>query len=230
MIGIIGAMDKEVEELKGLMNDVEVFEKASMKFLNGKMEDKDVVIVKSGVGKVNAAAATQLLIDKYAPDIIVNTGIAGSLDEKINIGDVVLSTDSLEHDMDVTGLGYKKGVNPDMEESIFVADEKIREIAKKACLKVNPDIEVFEGRVVSGDQFISERSQKEAIKKEFDGLCTEMEGASIAHVCYLNKVPFLIIRAISDKADDSAHEDYPSFQKKAIKHSVNLVREMIKNI
>ena len=230
MIGIIGAMDKEVEELKASMDAVSVVEKAGMEFYNGILEGKGVVIVRSGVGKVNAAACTQLLIDKFNPDVIVNTGIAGSLDAKINIGDIVLSTDALEHDMDVTGLGYKKGIIPDQDVSIFVADEKIRKIAKESCEKVNTDIAVFEGRVVSGDQFISGREKKDEIKKEFDGLCTEMEGASIAHVSYLNNVPFLIIRAISDKADDSANEDYPSFQKKAIKHSVSLVKEMIKNM
>ena len=132
--------------------------------------------------------------------------------------------------MDVTGLGYKKGVIPDQDVSIFIADEKTRKIAKESCEKVNTDIFVFEGRVVSGDQFVSGREKKDMIKEEFDGLCTEMEGASIAHVSYLNKVPFLIIRAISDKADDSANEDYPSFQKKAIRHSVALVKEMIKNM
>ena len=230
MIGIIGAMDKEVEELKASMDAVSVVEKAGMEFYNGILEGKGVVVVRSGVGKVNAAACTQLLIDKFNPDVIVNTGIAGSLDAKINIGDIVLSTDALEHDMDVTGLGYKKGIIPDQDVSIFVADEKIRKIAKESCEKVNTDIAVFEGRVVSGDQFISGREKKDEIKKEFDGLCTEMEGASIAHVSYLNNVPFLIIRAISDKADDSANEDYPSFQKKAIKHSVSLVKEMIKNM
>ncbi len=230
MIGIIGAMDKEVEELKASMDAVSVFEKAGMEFYNGILEGKGVVVVRSGVGKVNAAACTQLLIDKYDPDVIVNTGIAGSLDAKINIGDIVLSTDALEHDMDVTGLGYKKGIIPDQDVSIFIADEKTRKIAKESCEKVNTDISVFEGRVVSGDQFISGREKKDMIKEEFDGLCTEMEGASIAHVSYLNKVPFLIIRAISDKADDSANEDYPSFQKKAIRHSVALVKEMIKNM
>jgi adenosylhomocysteine nucleosidase len=132
--------------------------------------------------------------------------------------------------MDATGFGYDLGVIPRMESSVFVADERLRKIAKEGCEKVNPDISVFEGRVVSGDQFVSDKAKKDYILKNFNGFCTEMEGAAIAQAAYLNKIPFLIIRAISDKADDSATVDYPTFEAKAIAHSVNLVEEIVKNI
>ncbi|HBE10050.1 MAG TPA: 5'-methylthioadenosine/adenosylhomocysteine nucleosidase [Lachnospiraceae bacterium] len=226
MIGIIGAMEKEIADLREKMEDTKVEVISGMTFSSGKLSGKDVVLVQSGIGKVNAAMCTEALIIRYNVDCVINTGIAGSLDSRIDIGDVVLSTDALEHDMDVSGLGYEPGIVPDQEISVYTADEGIRKVAKEACEAVNPDITVYEGRVVSGDQFISSSAKKDWIVETFKGMCTEMEGASIAHVAALNKVPFLIIRAISDKADDSADMDYPSFKKMAIEHSVKLVTEM----
>lgn len=230
MLGIIGAMDEEVARLKEAMSNVAIKTKASMDFYSGEMNGKNVVIVRSGIGKVNAGICAQILIDEYNVDYIINTGIAGGLNPEINIGDIVLSTDTVQHDVDATGFGYKVGVIPRMETSVFVADDKLREFAKKASKKVNPDIEVFEGRVVSGDQFISDKSKKDYLVTEFQGYCAEMEGAAIAQVAYLNDVPFLIIRAISDKADESATVDYPVFEAKAIENTVKLLNEMIDNI
>lgn len=228
MIGIIGAMDEEVNKLKELMTGVEVLNKASMHFYKGYLEGKSVVVVRSGIGKVNAAICTQILVDVFNVNSVINTGIAGSLNAAIDIGDIVISVDALQHDVDATGFGYDLGVIPRMEKSIFIADYNLRNMAKEACIRVNPDINIFEGRVVSGDQFISDKKIKNKIANNFAGYCTEMEGASIAQCAFLNDIPFLIIRAISDKADDSATQDYPTFEKKAIKHSVNLVREMLR--
>jgi adenosylhomocysteine nucleosidase len=230
MLGIIGAMDEEVSKLKEIMEHVEIKSKASMDFYKGTLSGKEVVVVRSGIGKVNAGICTQILVDEYGVDAVINTGIAGSLNAAIDIGDVVLSTDALQHDMDATGFGYEPGVIPRMETSIFQADESLRNLAKECCERVNPDIKVFCGRVVSGDQFISDKAKKDYILEHFQGFCTDMEGAAIAQAAYLNQIPFLIIRAISDKADDSATEDYPTFEKKAIQHSVNLVSEMVKNL
>ena len=225
MIGIIGAMDKEVNDLKALMeNDsLEVKTVAGMEFWSGRLSGHEVVLVRSGIGKVNAAVAASILADTFKVRAIINTGIAGSLDSQIDIGDIVLATDALEHDMDVTGLGYERGIVPDQEISIYEADEKLRKTAKKVCEKVNPDIKVFEGRVISGDQFISKKEVKDDLVSTFKGMCTEMEGAAIAHTAWLYNVPYLIIRSISDKADDRSDMDYPSFQKKAIEHSVKRV-------
>lgn len=230
MLGIIGAMDEEVCKLKEIMENVTITKKASMDFYKGNMAGRDVVVVRSGIGKVNAGICTQILADDYGIDAVINTGIAGSLNADINIGDIVLSTDTLQHDMDATGFGYAPGVIPRMETSIFEASGKLRELARVSCEKVNPEISVFEGRVVSGDQFISDKAKKKYILENFKGYCTEMEGAAIAQCAYLNNIPFLIIRAISDKADDSATEDYPTFEAKAITHSVRLVEEMVKNL
>ncbi len=227
MLGIIGAMDEEVAKIKGHMENVEIVDKSSMEFYKGTIGEKDVVVVRAGIGKVNAACCTQALIDNFGVDRVINTGIAGSLQSKIDIGDIVLSTDALEHDMDAVTFGYPLGQIPRMDVLAFEADKTLRDVAKVSCKKVNPDVKVYEGRIVSGDQFISSKEKKEWLIENFSGYCTEMEGAAIAHTAYLNKVPFLIIRAISDKADDSAHMDYPTFEAKAIEHSVRLIIEMV---
>ncbi len=230
MIGIIGAMDEEVAKLKEAMDSVEIMRRASMDFYKGQLNGHQVVVVRSGIGKVNAAICTQILVDEYGVRCVINTGIAGSLKAEINIGDIVLSTDTLEHDMDAGAFGYPPGQIPRMDTLSFAADEKLRSAAKTACEKVLPEIGVHEGRVVSGDQFISDKSKKEWLVKMFDGYCTEMEGAAIAHAAYVNHVPFLIIRAISDKADNSASMDYPAFEAMAIANSVKLMEELVLHI
>ena len=148
----------------------------------------------------------------------------------VAIGDIVISTEAQQHDMDVSALGDPVGIIPRMKDSIFKADEKLVDIAYKACKKANPDINCFKGKVVSGDQFIASRDKKDFLKAYFKGMCAEMEGGSMAQVAYLNEIPFVIIRAISDKADDSGHMDYPVFAKGAIKHSVAHLEEMYKSI
>ena len=229
-IGIIGAMDIEVDALKEQMVDVTRVSKASMEFYQGKLNGKDVVVVRSGIGKVNAAVCTQILADVFEVEAVINTGIAGSLRNEINIGDIVVSTDALQHDMDAVEFGYPKGQIPGMKVFSFVANAALRETAVRVCQKVNPDIQVFEGRIVSGDQFVARAEVKNEIIKEFAGYCTEMEGASIAQAAYLNGIPFVVVRAISDKADNSATMDYPTFERQAAQHCVNLVGEMLREL
>ena len=229
-IGIIGAMDEEVSLLKEKMNVSKVEKKAGMEFFQGELSGKEAVIVKSGIGKVNAGICTQILVDDFSVDAVINTGVAGSLKNEINIGDIVLSKDALQHDMDATGFGYEPGVIPRMEESIFKGDETLIQVAKEVNENVNAEISTFVGRVVSGDQFISDHAKKTELVENFAGYCTEMEGAAIAQVCYLNKLPFLIIRAISDKADNSATMDYGEFEAKAIEHTVKLVSGMMEKL
>lgn len=229
-LGIIGAMEVEVQNLRERMTNPKTTKHASLQFTEGELYGLPVVLVRSGIGKVNAAICTQQLIDLFSVDAVINTGIAGSLDARINIGDIVLSTDALQHDMEATAFGYPVGVIPQMETSAFPADNELITIAKDACLSVNPDISVFTGRVVTGDQFIAAKEKKEWLITTFSAMCTEMEGAAIAQTAHLNHVPFVIIRAISDKADDSASEDYPSFEKKAISHTTKLVCEIAKRL
>ena len=230
VIGIIGAMDEEVSKIKDSLENISIRKMASMEFYEGKLYDIDVVIVRSGIGKVNAGICAQILVDIYNVSAIINTGIAGSLNANINIGDIVLSEDAVQHDMDAVAFGYDLGVIPRMENSTFVADKELIEIAEKACFDVIKDVNVFTGRVLTGDQFISDKEKKEYLIEKFAGYCTEMEGAAIAQTAYLNNVPFLIIRAISDKADDSAHMDYPAFEAMAIENSVKLLKAIIKKI
>lgn len=227
MLGIIGAMPEEVEQLKQEMDQVQVISAAGMEFYKGRLEGRNVVVVRCGVGKVNAAMCVQVLADRFEVDGIINTGIAGSLRAEINIGDMVLSTDAVQHDVDATVFGYRPGQVPQMDVFAFEADERLRAAAKECCRNVNPDISVFEGRVLTGDQFIAGKDKKEWLEETFHGFCTEMEGAAIAQAAHLNQIPFLIVRAISDKADDSATMDYPEFERQAIIHSTRLTKELV---
>lgn len=228
MIGIIGAMEIEVADLTNSMSQVEVLEKATRKFYRGTLEGKEVVVVKCGIGKVNAAVCTQILVDEFNVDAIINTGIAGSLRNEINICDIVLATDALQHDVDAVEFGYERGIIPQMEKSFFESSIQMRELAKECCMKVNPKIGIFEGRVVTGDQFIANDDKKRWIADTFGGYCTEMEGAAIAQTAYLNEVPFLIVRAISDKADNSVQMDYSEFEEQAVENSVKLIKEFVR--
>ena len=223
-------MEVEVKELKEQMQITRQLTKAGMEFCEGILEGQDVVVVRSGVGKVNAAVCTQILIDVFDVKAVINTGIAGSLKAEINIGDLVISSDLVHHDMDAVSFGYPKGQIPQMDVFSFEADRALADLAEKVCEEVNPEIQVFHGRVVSGDQFIADKETKENISTLFAGYCTEMEGAAIAQTAHLNEVPFVVLRAISDKADDSASMDYPTFEKQAVAHSVRLVRGMMKNL
>lgn len=229
-IGIIGAMEIEVDHLKSEMQTERTIERAGMNFFEGKIGDTDVVVVQCGVGKVNAAACVQILCDCFDVTHVINTGVAGSMDNRIDIGDIVVSEDAIYHDFDVTPLGYKPGEVPGVGTVSFPADKYLHDCAVKAVQEAAPDIHVFSGRVVSGDQFIAGNDKKQAIHDLVGGMCTEMEGTAIAQVAYLNKVPFVIIRAISDKADNSGSEDYPSFEKKAARHCAAVVEYMLKHI
>ena len=229
-IGIIGAMEVEVAILKEKMEDVRIIKKASMDFYEGILAGKKVVVVRSGIGKVNAGICAQILADVFSVDAIINTGIAGSLNKNFNIGDIVLSTDVVQHDMDATGFGYRKGQIPQMPVFFFNADDNLRRLAAEVCKEVNPDIQVFEGRIASGDQFVCDQDVKNRIVSEFSAYATEMEGAAIGQAAYLNEIPFLVVRAISDKADGSAQMDYSEFEKAAVDHSVRLTLNMLARI
>lgn len=225
--GIIGAMELEVEQLKSKITVSNIVMKAGMEFYEGTLNGASVVVVRSGIGKVNAALCVQILVDLFEITHIINTGVAGSLNAALDIGDILISKDAIHHDMDTTIFGYQLGEVPQMGTREFKADERLMSLAKNSCEKVNEGIHAIVGRVVSGDQFISSKEVKERLIANFHGDCAEMEGASIAHGAYLNKVPFVIIRAISDKADDSAEMDYPSFERAAAAHSAKLVEDMV---
>ena len=229
-IGIIGAMEEEFALLKEKMEIEVIVKKASMEFYQGTLNGREIVVVRSGIGKVNAGLCAQILVDVFNVSRLINTGIAGSLKAEINIGDIVISSDALQHDMDAQSFGYARGEIPRMGTVSFSADPELIDIARAACEEANPEIGVFVGRIVTGDQFVAERSVKDEIASWTEGHCTEMEGAAIAQAAYLNRVPFVIVRAISDKADDSATMDYPTFERQAIEHSVKLIEAFVARI
>ncbi len=198
---------------------------AGMEFCEGSIGGAPCVVVQCGVGMVNAAACAQALIDRFAVDAVVNTGVGGSLDASIDIGDVVLAIDAVNWPMDVANLGYAVGQTPGMDALAFPADAGLRAAAAAAARAEG--MAVHEGRVASGDRFVRDADEKERIAAEFDARCCEMEGAAIAQVCHLNGVPCAIVRAISDKADGSDAVDYPVFEAEAARHCAALVRRMV---
>lgn len=225
--GIIGAMDEEVDTLKQELENSKTTDIAGMEFCEGKLDGAQVVVVKCGIGKVNAGTCAQILINDFGVDRVINTGVAGSLDASIDIGDFVVSTDAVQHDFDLSPIGYTKGQLDGFESASISADDAMRQSAVYAIKECAPEVHVFEGRVCTGDQFISSDEQKERITSEFGGLCCEMEGGAIAQICSQNQIPFVIIRAISDKADGSAHMDYPEFEKAAAERCARTVHFMV---
>ena len=226
-IGIIGAMEVEVASLKSAMTNSSTQTIAGMEFCEGTMDGKAVVVVQCGMGKVNAGICAHTLINEFGCTRIINTGVAGSLDNAIDIGDIVVSTDAVQHDFDVTPIGFERGEIPYTGLYAFPADETLRALAVSAVRASAPEIHVFEGRVCSGDQFIASREQKETILANFGGECCEMEGGAIAQACYLNNTPFVIIRAISDKADASEEVSFKEFEADAAMRCAAIVRYMI---
>ena len=209
-LGIIGAMTVEVESLKQQLQNRTESRRAGMTFYEGQLEGCEVVVVMCGVGKVNAALCVQVLCDCYEVTHLVNTGVAGSLCAELDIGDLVISQDAMYHDFSCTVFGYAEGQVPGLPQT-FPADEALMALAWAAADAVNPGHCRY-GRIASGDQFVSGGEVKQRIIDLTGAVCTEMEGAAIAQTAYRNGVPFVILRAISDKADDSAQMDYPAFE------------------
>ncbi len=227
--GIIGAMDIEVAELIESMENIKKERISSVDYYEGTIRGRDVVVAKCGVGKVHAAVCAQTMILKYKPDVIINTGVAGSLSSNLEIADIVISDNVVQHDMDTTGIGDPLGLISGLNIINIPCSEKlVKKIETSA--KTLEETNVFVGTVASGDQFICSRDRKDHIVKNFGALCAEMEGAAIGHVCYLNNLDFCIVRAISDKADGSAHMDFPSFVKIAAKKSIKLINTFLINL
>lgn len=231
-LGIIGAMTVEVETLRDKLENRETFLKAGIEFYSGSLEGLPVVVAQCGVGKVNAAICVQIMCDTYQVTHIVNTGVAGSLCAELDIGDFVISSDAMYHDFDCHVLNplYPVGQVPGMAVHAYPADLRLIELATAAAEEVYPS-HSHTGRVASGDQFVCDGAVKAAIIRNTGALCTEMEGTAIAHAAWRNAIPFVIIRAISDKADNSAEMDYPTFEAMAAKRCASvtsiLARKMV---
>ena len=229
--GIIGAMEEEIIYIKSKMEILDTKNIIGTTVYTGKMNSHSVVLARCGIGKVNAAVCTQMLIDLYEVDCVINTGVAGSMNANVHLGDVVISTKLVQHDFDTTAFGGDEpGAIPRLGVKFFEADKTLCDIAHKnantilACVNAK----VHKGIIATGDQFISNAALKEKIAKTFDPLCVEMEGAAIAHACYLNNIPFIVIRAISDNSDGDA-KTYDNYIEIAAKNSSSIVEKIVED-
>ena len=230
-IGIIGAMEEEIAILKEKIETIVTVKNIiGLDFYIGLFNGNNIVFVRSGIGKVNAAVCTQVLIDHFAVDYVINIGVAGAIFSELNIGDIVISTDTVQHDMDTSAFGDELGEIPRMPESYFKADDELIKLAYKSANEISSNYGVFLGRVASGDQFINDKDKKKKLWNIFNAYCTEMEGAAIAHTCWLNKIPFVIIRSISDNADNKAEMIYDEFINIAAKNSGDIVYKVLEEI
>jgi adenosylhomocysteine nucleosidase len=223
-IGLIGAMDSEIAHYLEAMESVESQTIYGIQFYQGRLEQHPVVLCKSGVGKVNAAICTQLLIERFRIEKIIFTGVAGALHPDLDIGDIVISTECQYHDIDASVLGFPKGTIPFQETSIFPADPDLIQLAVEAGEQIGKQ------KVLSGDQFISDPQLVRLLHQDLSGVCVEMEGAAVAHVCFLTGVPYVVIRSMSDRADQSAHVNFVEFEKLAAKRSYRLVCSILQKL
>lgn len=229
-IGIIGAMNEEVIELKNIMSDIQVENLGNLEFFKGNLLGKEVVLVEGGIGKVNASICATLMIEHFKVSKVLFTGVAGGTNPDINIGDIVIGVDQIEHDFNATAFGYELGQIPRMDTYKFKADEELVNLAYSVAVEEFGAEKVRKGRIVSGDEFVASVEKINWLRDTFNADCTEMEGASVAHVCHVFGMPFLIIRAISDKANHDAKVDFPEFVKLAAKNSKTIIEGILKRL
>ena len=227
-IGIIGAMHEEIMELKNSMTNINEVQISNLKFYEGKLCSKDIVLVESGIGKVNAAISTTLLISQFKVEKIIFTGVAGAVNPEIKVTDIVIGTDLVESDMDVTAGGnYKLGEIPRMKSSNFKADPYLFNLAESVAIKLFGSDKVHKGRIISRDEFVASSEKVSKLREIFSAECVEMEGAAVAHVCEVMNIPFIVIRSISDKADDEAGMSFDEFVKIAARNSKSIVEGIL---
>ena len=227
MIGIIAAMNVEMESLRSYIQNPVTETISGITFVSGTLDGSEVVTAVCGIGKVFAAMCAQTMILRYKPDCIVNTGVAGTLTDKLEIGSIAVSSAVVQHDMDTSALGDPVGMISGINKVLIPADQDLCD-QLSACATVL-GIHTQTGVIASGDQFIADPARKAFIRDTFGAIACEMEGASIGQVCYVNRVPFCVLRAISDSADGSSHMDYPTFVGMAAEQSVKLLRMFLKN-
>lgn len=229
MTGIIGAMRIEVETIRSLMENKRSEVVSGVEYITGTLHGKEIVTAVCGIGKVAAAMCAQTMILKFAPERIINTGVGGSLSEKLAIGDIAVAESLVQHDMDTSPLGDPVGFISGINIINIPCDAKVVE-ALVACVEKLDGIKALKGVIASGDQFIADAAKKDFIKSNFDAVVCEMEGASIAQVCYTNGVPFGVVRAVSDCADGSSHMDYGEFLPMAAASAAKLIESFVMSI
>lgn len=226
MIGIIGAMQSETAALVAAMTDTVSENVSGVTYTKGILEGKEVVVATSGIGKVFAAVCAQTMILRYAPSLLVNTGVAGTLTGALSVGDVAIASALVQHDMDTSAIGDPVGLVSGINKIYFDADENAVDAFSK-CVAAEGGKSIV-GCIASGDQFIASKEKKEEIVARFSAIACEMEGAAIAHVAFINSTPFAVLRAISDSADGEASMDYPTFVKLAAARSVAVLRRFLR--
>lgn len=222
MIGIIVAEVEEMEAVKEIMYDLKSLDINNLKIFTGKINNKDFLLARSGVGKVNASRVTQIITDKFDLSFIINVGSAGGLNENLNIGDIVLGEFLVQHDFDVTAFGREKGFIPETGR-FFESDKNLLEKCKNVKLD---NQKILVGTIASGDIFLTDTNLKNKIKETFNADCVEMEGSAIAQVCTLNKIPFIVIRSISDIPNGKNEIDFNEYLKLASKNCADFIRQL----
>lgn len=233
-IGIIGAMDSETEALYSLLSNTEIVRIADLDFYSGEASGKKTVVVKSGIGKVNAARCTQILIDNFHPDYIINSGIAGGIDASLSVGDIIIGEELVQHDFDVTAFGHAKGYlctgERDDVPTVFRSDKKLVYLLESSAKEAGGSGKVRTGRIASGDIFVADRTLKESISHEFKAAAAEMEGAAIAQTAAYADIPFVVLRVISDQADGKAAESFETFEKQTAELSSAVIQNLINSL
>ncbi|MDR1832712.1 MAG: 5'-methylthioadenosine/adenosylhomocysteine nucleosidase [Fusobacteriaceae bacterium] len=230
MLGIMGAMREETEALRGEMRDAVALSAGNLQFVRGSLAGRDIVLTQCGIGKVNAAMAATLMIERFGAEKLFFTGVAGAIDPVLDIGDIVIGTSLIEHDFDITAFGRAPGEIPGMETIGFPCDSGLVELADVQAKKLFQDIKAVRGVILSGDQFIASPEKIDWLKHTFGGICTEMEGAAVAHVCHLLRVPCLVLRAISDRADGNAKTDFGAFVRTSALRSKVLLTSLLQSL
>lgn len=228
MIGIIGAMKIEIDGIKDMMNDKKTETISGVEYCSGKLHGCDVVVAVCGIGKVFAAICAEAMIIKYGVEAVINTGVGGSLNEELKIGDILVAEKVCQHDMDTSPIGDPKGLLSGINKIYLTCDEKYAMLLSEAAVRAG--VTYKRGIVATGDQFVNSAEVKDRIVSEFKADVCEMEGGSIGHVCYVNNVPFVVVRAVSDDASGKSHMDYGEFAPMAAKNSIKVIEEFVKNL
>jgi len=229
-VGIIGPMAEEIEILHSHMEVEATEEIAGMTFYQGTLKGQNIVLVQSGIGKVNATMAAQLLVSQFHVDALINSGIAGAIHPDVNLGDIVISTDTVQHDMDETAKGYEPGIIPGMETGYYEADKELIALAEEAANNLSEDVNVFTGRIATGDQFIASAEKSKWILDTFNAYVVEMEGGAVGQVAYLNEIPYLVIRSASDDAGEEAVMKWEDFKQMAVTNSSTIIESILENM
>lgn len=225
MIGIIGAMASEVDGLKSKMSDCKTEKISGVDFCSGVIGETEIVVAQAGVGKVNAAVTAQTMILRYGVDAVINIGVAGGIEPSLKIGDIVVADRVVEHDMDTTAVGDEPGFITGIDRVYMDCDKVISDLIYESAVEVG--LHTIRGTIASGDIFVAEDSVRNRISEQFNAAAAEMEGAAIGHVCTMNNVPFAVLRAMSDCANDDSHVDFPTFAAAAAEKSIEIITKFL---